>query len=99
ITTLGNGVVLILIVLVAATFLWITHHRWSVYILIVGLIGGKLLNTLLKSVFDRTRPGVVEWAYEVTSPSFPSGHAMGAFITYGTVAYLVGRLGSTRRLR
>jgi undecaprenyl-diphosphatase len=99
ITTLGDGVVLIMMALVASVFLWLTKHHWSVYILIVGLIGGKILNTVLKAAFDRTRPSVVEWLYEVTSPSFPSGHAMGAFITYGTVAYLVGRLSATRRLR
>src|SRR5690606_32838255 len=64
-----------------------------------GMIGGKILNTVLKAAFDRNRPSVVEWFYEVTSPSFPSGHAMGAFIGYGTVAYLVGRLSPTRRLR
>lgn len=99
ITTLGDGVVLIMIAAIASVFLWITKHHWSVYILIVGMIGGKILNTVLKTAFDRTRPSVVEWFYEVTSPSFPSGHAMGAFIGYGTVAYLVGRLSPTRRLR
>lgn len=98
-TTLGDGVVLIMIVAVASVFLWLTKHRWSVYILLVGMIGGKLLNTLLKASFDRTRPSAVEWIDQVSSPSFPSGHAMGAFITYGTVAYLVARLEPTRRLR
>lgn len=99
ITTLGDGVVIIMLALVAAVFLWLTDHRWSVYILLVGMIGGKVLNTLLKAAFDRRRPSVVEWVYEVTSPSFPSGHAMGAFITYGTVAYLVARLEPTPALR
>jgi membrane-associated phospholipid phosphatase len=99
ITTLGDGVVLIMIAAIASVFLWITKHHWSVYILIVGMIGGKVLNTVLKAAFDRNRPSVVEWIYEVTSPSFPSGHAMGVFIGYGTVAYLVGRLSPTRRLR
>lgn len=99
VTSLGDGVVLIMLVLVSAVFLWLTDHRWSVYILLVGMIGGKLLNTLLKAAFDRTRPSVVDWVYEVTSPSFPSGHAMGAFITYGTVAYLVARLEPTPTLR
>jgi undecaprenyl-diphosphatase len=99
ITTLGDGIVLIMIVLIASVFLWLTKHHWSVYILMVGMVGGKILNTVLKAAFDRTRPSVVEWFYEVTSPSFPSGHAMGAFITYGTVAYLVGRLSPTPLLR
>jgi undecaprenyl-diphosphatase len=98
-TTLGDGIVLIMIVAVASVFLWLTKHRWSVYILIVGMVGGKFLNTLLKASFDRTRPSAVEWIDQVSSPSFPSGHAMGAFIVYGTVAYLVARLEPTKRLR
>ena len=99
ITSLGNGVVLIVLALVASVFLWLSHHRWSVYLLLVGMAGGKVLNSLLKAAFGRDRPSVVEWVYEVTSPSLPSGHAMGAFITYGTIAFLVGRLGTTRALR
>lgn len=99
ITTLGNGVVIIMVALVASVFLWATNHRWSVYILMVGMIGGKLLNSALKLVFDRDRPSVVQLLHEVTSQSFPSGHAMGAFITYGTIGYLVARLEPSRRLR
>jgi undecaprenyl-diphosphatase len=99
ITTLGDGMVLIMIVAITSVFLWVTKHHWSVYILLVAMFGGKLLNTLLKAAFDRSRPSVVDLIDRVSSPSFPSGHAMGAFITYGTVAYLLARLGPTRRLR
>lgn len=99
ITTLGDGVVLVMIVLTASLFLWLTDHRWSVYILLVALVGGKILNTLLKAAFDRARPSVVDWLHDVSSPSFPSGHAMGAFVAYGTVAYLVGRLSPSPRVR
>jgi membrane-associated phospholipid phosphatase len=99
ITTLGDGVVLVMMVLIASLFLWLTHHRWSVYVLLVALFGGKVLNTLLKAAFDRSRPSVIEMLHDVSSPSFPSGHAMGAFVAYGTVAYLVGRLSPSSRVR
>lgn len=99
ITILGTGVVLIVIVLIASVFLWLTHHRWSVYMLLLGVFGAKLFNTLLKHTFARERPSVVEWITHTTSASFPSGHAMSSIVTYGTVAYLVGRLEPTRTLR
>lgn len=99
VTTLGTGAVLILVVLVASVFLWQTQHKWSVYVLMLGAAGGIGLNTALKGFFHRARPTVVEWGTTVHTASFPSGHAMESLITYGCVAYLVGRLGPTPRLR
>jgi membrane-associated phospholipid phosphatase len=99
ITTLGNGVVLIMIVAIVSVFLWLTHHRWSVYLLLVGVIGGQIINNILKGAFGRERPDIVEWVDHVSTKSFPSGHAMSAIIAYGSVAYLVGRLEPTPALR
>ena len=99
ITTLGSGVVLVMLVLVAAVFLWQTKHHWSVYLLLLGVLGGKLFNSILKAVFERDRPSVVQWVTEVHSASFPSGHAMSSMVVYGSVAYLVGRLNPTPALR
>jgi membrane-associated phospholipid phosphatase len=98
-TTLGDGIVILMLVAVASIFLWLTQHRWSVYILLVGVLGGKVLNNGLKLLFARPRPSVVEWIDQVSSPSFPSGHAMSAIIAYGSVAFLVARLEPTPALR
>jgi undecaprenyl-diphosphatase len=98
-TVLGSGAVLITIVMIASVFLWLTKHHWSVYILLMGVFGGQLLNGLLKGYFERPRPTVVEFVDDVHSLSFPSGHAMTSMIAYGSVAYLVGRLEPTRGLR
>lgn len=99
ITTLGTGVVLVVIVLIASVFLWVTNHHWSVYVLLLGVLGAKLFNTLLKGTFARERPSIVEWATQVHSPSFPSGHAMSSIVVYGSVAYLVSRLEPSLRLK
>ncbi|MEX1182557.1 MAG: phosphatase PAP2 family protein [Gemmatimonadota bacterium] len=99
VTSLGNGAVLVMLVAVTSVFLWLTHHRWSVYILLVGVFGGKILNNVLKVSFGRNRPDMIEWADHVSSKSFPSGHAMAAIIAYGSVAYLVSRLEPAPRLR
>jgi undecaprenyl-diphosphatase len=80
-------------------FLWQTQHKWSVYLLMLGVLGGKLFNTLLKEFYERPRPSVVQWVTEVHSASFPSGHAMSSMVVYGSVAYLVGRLEARTRLR
>lgn len=98
-TSLGNGIVLLMLVFVTATTLWLTDHRWSAWLLVTGVIGGKVANALLKLVFARPRPDVVPSLDHVTSLSFPSGHAMSAIIVYGSVAYVVSRLEPTRALR
>jgi undecaprenyl-diphosphatase len=97
ITLLGTGLVLMTMVAVAGTFLWLTEHRFSALLLLIATWGGVAINSLLKSTFDRPRPQVFEWGAQVLTSSFPSGHAMTATITYGTVAYLAARL-QRRRL-
>ena len=92
ITLLGTGLVVVLMVAVAATFLWLTDHRFSALLLVIATWGGVAINALLKSSFDRPRPKVFEWGAQVLTSSFPSGHAMTATISYGTVAYLAARL-------
>ncbi|HEY0305326.1 MAG TPA: phosphatase PAP2 family protein [Longimicrobiales bacterium] len=99
ITTLGAGLVLVMIVLIASVFLWQTQHKWSTYLLLLATLGGKLLNTSLKLFYDRPRPSVVESLTDVHSTSFPSGHAMSSMVVYGSVAYLVGRLEPGKQLK
>lgn len=91
-TYLGTSTVVLMIVGVAALFLWHTAHRHSARLLLAAVAGNIILNGVLKLYFDRPRPSVFTWQAPVTSSSFPSGHAMSATVCYGTVAYLVARL-------
>jgi undecaprenyl-diphosphatase len=91
-TYLGTGTVVLMIVAVAALFLWHTEHKHSARLLLASVAGNIILNGMLKLVFHRDRPTVFEWQTTAVSSSFPSGHAMSATVCYGTVAYLVMRL-------
>ena len=91
-TYLGTGSVVLMIVAVAALFLWHTEHKHSARLLLAAVAGNILLNGMLKLWFSRPRPAVFEWQTHAASSSFPSGHAMSATVCYGTVAYLVIRL-------
>jgi undecaprenyl-diphosphatase len=91
-TYLGTGTVVLMIVGVAALFLWHTEHKHSAILLLAAVAGNILLNGMLKLVFHRPRPDVFAWQTVAVSSSFPSGHAMSATVCYGTVAYLVARL-------
>lgn len=61
------------------------HNRRSVQFLML-IVSGVLLNLILKVAFHRPRPEgplIDEYFY-----SFPSGHAMNAFIFYMSIAYM-----------
>ncbi|MDB4979862.1 MAG: hypothetical protein JWM82_614 [Myxococcales bacterium] len=50
--------------------------------------GGALLNVALKHHFQRARPALAEMLQRANGYSFPSGHAMGATVVLGALAYL-----------
>ena len=99
ITALGTGLVVIAIVAIAATFLWLTRHKYSATLLLVSTVGGLILNNVLKLIFNRDRPQAFEWLAHASSSSFPSGHAMSAAIVYATIGYLAARLQKRRWAR
>jgi undecaprenyl-diphosphatase len=99
VTALGTAVVVMMVVLVSALFLWLTKHKHSAALLLVTTSVGIVLNGMLKNVFHRTRPEIFPWGTDAFTSSFPSGHAMSAVVVYGTVAYLAARLQRTHLAR
>lgn len=92
VTALANTTTLVVVSLVAAVLLWIAGRRISVTLLLVSLLSGVGVMHALKVLFGRPRPDLVAAIANVETAAFPSGHAMMGAITYGTVAYLVGRI-------
>ncbi len=99
ITFLGTGLVVVVIAVVAATFLWLSQHRYPAALLVVATLGEIVLNNVMKLGFARPRPHLFTWGTQAMSSSFPSGHAMSAAVVYGTVAYLAARLQRRRWAR
>ncbi|MGK4009018.1 phosphatase PAP2 family protein [Sorangium sp. So ce1036] len=88
VTHLGSGAVLTVVALiVAAALLWRRRRVLAVGWLI-ALAGGGLLNLALKALFARPRPAFADPHAVAEGWSFPSGHAMGTFITFGMLSYL-----------
>jgi undecaprenyl-diphosphatase len=88
-SALGEGLTLSILGLGVALLLalrgrWVVLGGWA-----AALIGSGLLNGALKLIIRRPRPeraldflGQMSW-------SFPSGHSMASFVTYGMLAYLL----------
>lgn len=91
-TTLGDLSVLLAL---AALALWVGERDRGAYAF--GLIlGGLALLVGLKATFSLARPPAELHVIETSTTAFPSGHAMGATVVYGTLALTLERFGTRR---
>jgi undecaprenyl-diphosphatase len=77
-------------VVVGALLLYRRHYRLLV-IWAGGLMGGALLQQVLKLYFERSRPVLDNPFLLEENYSFPSGHAMTSVLLYGLLAYVCSR--------
>lgn len=74
----------------AIASLCIRYQRYrSAIIVLVGVGGAALLNLLIKVIFQRDRPSVIERLIVENSFSFPSGHAMASAALGLVVMYVM----------
>lgn len=90
-TSVGGTAGLGTIVAIVAAILLVRKERASAVFVVVTVVTGALLNLLLKAIFARTRPDLATAVITARWYSFPSGHAMGTFITFGALAYIALR--------
>ena len=88
ITALGSVAVLTLLVAVIAGHLMLVGKARTGWFLVGSAMGGTIISTALKNIFDRPRPdltGIVR----VYTASFPSGHATASAVVYLTIGALL----------
>jgi undecaprenyl-diphosphatase len=91
ITAFGSPVVVLLLTAAVLGYLWLQRRYGALWFVVVATIGGGLLGRLLKEIFARERPDPLPCLW-VSSPSFPSGHAVLAAVVYLTLGILLARL-------
>ena len=75
-------------------------RRWHSALFVTGiLLSGITLSTLIKSWVGRPRPQVVAHLDQVSSMSFPSGHALNSTLFYLTVTLIIAPLITQRTAR
>jgi undecaprenyl-diphosphatase len=91
VTRLGDPEVLFAIAAVVFVAL-VVRRNWLLAAAWTGTtLGGSLMNRILKSIFERTRPLHDHGLTVEGGWSFPSGHASGSMLVYGLLAYLIVR--------
>lgn len=95
ITALGSGTVVLVVAVLSACLLALLGRRYYAGLVAIAVAGGWVLSPVLKAVFDRERPQVVEWRVpHAGQASFPSGHAMMGMVLWAVLAYVIHRLGN-----
>lgn len=99
VTAMGSTVVLLLLALAVAGFLWIHNQVRLLGLLILSVAGGEIMNSVMKQAFARPRPSVVPHLREVFTSSFPSGHATLSAVVYLTIGVLLFEVVAGRKAR
>jgi len=89
ISDLGAPLTVMAMASVTAIFLLWKRQRDQLLLLVLAVSGEALLNVMIKRLVHRDRPFFDDPIQTLTSYSFPSGHAMGSTVFYGTLAALV----------
>lgn len=98
-TSLGGASVLTLLTTGVVGFLLLQRRRAATVLVLVAVLGGWALSLSLKHGFDRPRPHYVPRAIEGLDPSFPSGHALLAAITYLTLGAMLTKIQHRKRVK
>lgn len=88
-TTLGSAWGVTLITAIPFLLLVWRKHYFSASILLLSVLGGLLINFVLKELFQRPRPDLWESTFaRPTSFSFPSGHATLSLCMFGALIWI-----------
>jgi len=99
ITALGGVAVLTLVTVIAAGFLSLDGKRHMAFFVLGSVLGGQLIGTILKDLFQRPRPDLVPFSAYASGASFPSGHTLMSAVTYLTLGALLARSQERKRVK
>jgi undecaprenyl-diphosphatase len=89
VTALGYYMVVVPLLAAIVLAFYLKGWRLSAVMLVISTAGGVFLTTVLKGVFRRARPEIVDSGYAAGFYSFPSGHATVAVGFYGALALIL----------
>lgn len=99
ITSLGSTAVLLIVLTSVSGFLTLQRKYRSALLTLITAGTGVLMVIGLKNWLSRDRPDIISHMVEVTTQSYPSGHAMMSAVVYLTLATMVALLQDRRRTK
>ncbi|HVS02499.1 MAG TPA: phosphatase PAP2 family protein [Thermoanaerobaculia bacterium] len=99
VTALGGSTVLTLVTAAVAGYLALRRSGLAALLVVAAWGGGLAWSRLIKLLVSRPRPSAVPHLVEVTSASWPSGHAMQAAAVYLALATIVAALDPRRAVK
>lgn len=98
VTALGSPIFITLVLLTVVGYLMLIRKRAAALLMAIAVLGGGTLSTVLKMVFNRSRPDIPRAIGDLNA-SFPSGHATLSAVAFLTIGILLVRVTPEPRLR
>lgn len=99
-TTLGGGWGISILTVGSFVLLVWKRHFYSAIMVLLAVLGGLLINFVLKNLFQRPRPELWESTFaRPSSFSFPSGHATLSLCLLGAFIWISWHLLKSQRLK
>ncbi len=87
-TQLGEVLSMIVMSLILISILMLYKLKIHTLFILISMIASSILIPVLKNSFDRERPSMLR-LIEISGFSFPSGHAMGSTIFFGSLGTII----------
>ncbi|MEK4427338.1 phosphatase PAP2 family protein [Solibacillus sp. FSL K6-1523] len=92
---IGEPIFVIAVGVIAFLYLWLREKNYrGMNFILLTFAAGTLINQILKRIFERPRPEIVD---QLTSFSFPSGHSMAGVLYLFTLAYIFSEIAKEKR--
>ncbi len=88
-TYLANWEIVASLSIVILALMILARKVRAAWFFVLALLASQLSSSLLKHLLERNRPDPVNALIEQGGYSFPSGHALGAFVFYGIIGYFL----------
>lgn len=99
ISSFGSVTAVILITILTSGLLIIKKEYVLLNSFLTTIIGGGLIELLMKEIFSRPRPQIVSHLVNVDTYSFPSGHSAISTIVYLALAFLIFKFEIKRSIK
>jgi undecaprenyl-diphosphatase len=99
VTALGSKTIILILGIGLCAALLLARRTGMAAALVASVLGGTILSTALKMVFQRPRPPLAVRLTENVSYAFPSGHTISAYAFFVTIALLAASHVPGRPLR